>query len=89
MAYQKRGPLKQKSCPWQFLRNARDIYVVASRDLQNSAREKQQNAEWKAKEWEKNPDRIKILGLPVNIESIEKTGLFFFQLSDPIGLTMN
>ena len=51
-------------------RNAGDI--AGQGEIQNSARQKQQNAEWKAKEGEKNPERIKILGLPVNIESIGK-----------------
>ena len=51
-------------------RSAADI--AGQGEIQDSAREKQRNAEWKSQEWEKNPDRIKILGLPVNIDSIAK-----------------
>ena len=44
--------------------------IASPGEIQDDARGKQQNAEWKAREWEKNPDRIKILGLPINFGQI-------------------
>jgi hypothetical protein len=41
-------------------------------DAKREAQEKQRNAEWRAKEWEKNPDREKILGLPANFGQLNQ-----------------
>jgi tetratricopeptide (TPR) repeat protein len=52
-------------------RRATEIASSGS-DTQKDARQKQENAHWKAQEWEKNPNRIKILGLPINFDQIPK-----------------
>lgn len=61
---------------YDYAEAARDFRRAAdletNPDEKRKAQEKQQKAEWQAKEWEKNPDRIKILGLPVNYDQLNQ-----------------
>lgn len=61
---------------YDFGEAARDFRRAAelesNPDAKREAQEKQRNAEWRAKEWEKNPDREKILGLPANFGQLNQ-----------------
>ena len=61
---------------YDFGEAARDFRRAAdletNPDAKREAQEKQRNAEWREKEWQKNPDRIKILGLPANFDQLNQ-----------------
>ena len=57
----------------EAVRDFRRATEIASQgEIRNDAEQKQRDAEWKAKDWEKNPDHIKILDLPVNFGQLNK-----------------